>query len=472
MSSLSFKFRRGVSKIEKGYSNTHELDDHRVREIVTDVFQQKGLAHPYSIKFEPKPSMDSKPLVYLEEGSLYIVASTEPELKRLIGRFAIEQTWSPHEWYVTNHLGFYIIISATLLTTMPAIGFQLSWIFLDIRLWIVWSTIISLTFFALWTTRQVSIRSTKLIRKFTMEMVDLDCMTEYDFKDYTPDYGLTSIGGTIICIWSGLVIVFYGIYFYPQDSFLFMIPLMLLSLVGAYFLFAVPLKLISANLCDAGIESDEETEPENEDDDFEDSEYLQAEFTDLIDRMDFQSSLQSKHESEYSTIKARFSKTKYAQCRGVYDFVEDETLYIDCVDVSEAAAFKYGTALFVKGSLRFFTELSLSKRAVFLWLLLLGLAMPAVGLFVAFIVSKEFGIAVLVITCVIFLKLWYRGWKQNEEVRRDLPITLQKTGVFKDYEFEFYNNFMFSSSSRSDWGFLIIFLLFFLGIAYLIHIIL
>jgi hypothetical protein len=51
--------------------------------------------------------------------------------------------------------------------------------------------------------------------------------------------------------------------------------------------------------------------------------------------------------------------------------------------------------------------------------------------------------------------MWHVGWRQNEEVRRDLPVALQKTHVFRDYELRFYRNHMFSTTSRFDFGFLI-----------------
>jgi hypothetical protein len=409
--------------------------------------------------------MNSKPRAYFEGDSLHIVASTEPELRRLIGRFVVERSWTPHEWLVTNHVGLYSLISATILTTLPAIGFQLSWIIPDQRLWIVLSTIIILSVFAYWTGYQVSIRSAKLLRKLTVEMVDIGCMTEYDFKDYTVDYHKVAVGGTVICIWGGLAIGSYGMVYYIQASFVFMIPLMLLALGGVYFLFASSWKSIDLNLCYEDNDMDEDEWEEQ----FEDSEYLQARFTDMIDRMGLQSALQSKHESEYDSIKARFAETKYAQCRGVYDYVEDKVLYIDCHDISEAAGFRYGTALLTKSSLPFYRELSFRRRAVHLWALFLGLCAPVVGLIGAYAISKEFGIGALVVSAILFLKLWHMGWEDYQKVRRDLPAALRRTGVFKDYEFEFYNNFMFSSSSRSEWTFLMGFEILLLGLAVLIY---
>ena len=428
------------------------------------MFSRGGLSPPYSIEFTLKPTSKTKPLIYYQGDKLHVVANTEPELRRLIGRFVIQNKESPHDWLVMNHVGLYCLFSATILTTLPVIGFQLSWMILELRPWILGLTITSLSLFAIWTGYQVSIRSPKLIGDLTLTMVDLGCMTEYDHKDYTVDYHKVSVGGTVICIWGGLVSGLYGMAYYIDAIFVFIVPLLLLSLCGVYFLFNSSWKLIGLNLC---CENDYEEEEEWEES-FEDNELLQGRFTDLIDRMDLHDTLQSKHESEYESVRARFVETKYAQCRAVYDYVEEGTLYIDCQDISEDAAFRYGTALLVKSSLRFYREVSFRRRAVHLWALLLGLCAPVVGIVGAYAVSTEFGIGSLVVSSIIFMRLWHMGWVQYQEVRRDLPKALGKTGVFNDHELEFYNEFMFSSSSKSEWAFLVGFLILFYGLAFVL----
>jgi hypothetical protein len=228
------------------------------------------------------------------------------------------------------------------------------------------------------------------------------------------------------------------------------------------------MKAFDTNPCFENEEYDEETE-EDWELEFKDSEFLQSKFTDLIDRMELQDAIQSKHGSEYSKISANFLETKYAQCRAVYDHIEEDTFYINCHDVSEAAAFRYGTAILLKGSLRFYREMSFKRRAIQLWMLFLGLCIPVVALLGSYTLSKDFGIGSLVFAVVLFIILGYLSFKQNQEVRRELPIVMEKSGVFKDYELKFYNNFMFSSSSASDWGFVVGFLVIFIGLAFMIH---
>jgi hypothetical protein len=154
---------RGVSKITNDNPIVSELDSHRAREIVTEVFQRKGLARPYAIEFESKPSMHSKPKAYFEGNNLHIMASTEPELKRLIGRFVLKRTWSRHEWLMTNHVGLYTAISMILITTLPAISFSIALFILELRLGIIMFTITGVVIFCIWSGHKVSIKSIQLL---------------------------------------------------------------------------------------------------------------------------------------------------------------------------------------------------------------------------------------------------------------------------------------------------------------------
>ncbi len=312
---------------------------------------------PYSIEFEPKPSMESKPQVYFAEENLHIIASTEPELKRLIGRFVIERSWSRHDWLLANHLGRYILTCLVLLTTLPESGFLLSWIIQEHQLVLVASTVIGVVIFALWTSYQVSIRTGPLVKKFTLEMIELGCMTEYDGSDYEIDYHLVTIGGAIIGLWAGLVIGVLGTEFYKESGFVFMLVLVLLALPSVYYLLTSITRLWGYDLCIEQHDTWNEEESE-EVDEFVDNEYLQVEFSDLIERMDIRKLLTKTHESEFSGVRGKFSKTEFAQCRWTNNFVEDDTLNIVCRDVSEAAARRYGIAMLMKSTIPFFTELS------------------------------------------------------------------------------------------------------------------
>jgi hypothetical protein len=457
---------RGVATIAEATISSEELESHQVREIVTDIFQRKGLAAPYSIEFEPKPSVESKPRAYFEGESLRIIASTESELRRLIGRFVIERSWSPHEWFLANRLGLYILTCVVLLTTLPVIGFVLSWLIQEIRLLLLSLTIIGVAVFSLWTSHRVSFRNIQLVRKLTLEMVDLGCMTEYDGYDYEIDYHLTAIGALIICTWAGLVIGMLGLMFYQQASYLFMFVLILLVLPSVFVMFTTLSRSQKFDLCYEHHAWDEEESEEFGE--FDDNDYLQTEFTDLIERMHLRSSLVKEHGSEFSKIRVGYSRTEFAQCRWTTNFVEEVTLRIVCRDVSEAAARRYGTAVLVKGTLPFYTDLSFKKRAVELIALFFGLIMMMPVLIISSVGSKELGIAILIFTAVIFSALSAMGMKQNNEVRRDLPVLLEKTGVYNEHELRYYSKRMFSLTSRFDWGLLIGFLVVFSIIGYLI----
>ncbi|MGY5865618.1 MAG: hypothetical protein RTV41_13530 [Candidatus Thorarchaeota archaeon] len=408
---------------------------------------------PYRIEFEEKASMDSKPLAYVEGETLHVVASTEPELKRLIGRFVIEQTWTPHEWLLVNHVGRYIATCLTLVSTLPTFFLLLSFLLSEFRLLIVVSTVGGMSIFTIWSAYQTSIRSVRLANQLVKEVVDIGCMTEYDAKYYEIDYHMVAISGVVICLWGGLALVIQGLTFYPQSSDFFMISLVIMMLPGVYYMFSSLYRAIDLDLCSS--EYEEDLVEDEEYVEFEDNEYLTAEFTQVIERMDLKESIESKYDSKFHVVKGRYSKTDFAQCRWANDYIEDETLFVDCRDVSEAAARRYGSATLARGSIRYHTELNLKWQAIYLIAFLFGLVMWIVILVGAFVISKEFGLGSTIFTGVVFLALWRIGRKQNEEARSELPEALRKTGVFKEHEMEFYFDKMFPMSSKFDWGLLI-----------------
>jgi hypothetical protein len=457
---------RGVLKIE-AKEMPHELDNERAQEIVREAFQRKGIAPPYSIDFGQKQAAKSKPQAYLEGNILHITTSTEPELKRLIGRYVIRNSWTPHDWLLLNHTGLYVSTSLVLLTMLPFISYLLAYLFPEFRFWTVAVTDVSIIVFSIWIANQVSRKTVRLLRDFTIEMADLGCMTEYDSKDYIGDFHLIAVGGVMTCLWAALVCGFLAMAFYSQETVFFAIPFIVLLLSALYFLFTQAWTSIGSNLCyqtDESGEVDEEMEAIV----FGDNHYLKETFTDLIERLSLRKSLISKHKSEFSQIRARFSDTRYAQCRGVYDYVEEGTLFIDIEDLSLDAARRYGSAVLAKGSLRFYTELSFKRRAIQLIALFFGLFMLMVALVGAFVISKELGIGAMLFTGILFTGMCYIGWRQNEEARRELPQALRKTGIFKEYEVGLYSKMMFSMSSRSDLAFLLGFLIVIVVLGWLI----
>jgi len=336
--------------------------------------------------------------------------------------------------------------------TLPAIGVLLALMFPALRFWILIATSIIITVLALWTSYRVSMKHPRLLNDFTVEMADLGCMTEYDSKDYAGNLYLITVGSTIINMSGVVVILAMAIYFDQLDipvlMVIFVPQFFLLALAAVAFYFASSWKSIGLNLC---YENDD---PDNEEIKFENSEYLQTAFTDVIERADLWSSLALRHKFHINAVRAGFSETRYAQCRGIYEYVEDGTLYINANDISEAAAKRYGAALLATGSLRFYSELSFRKRAISLIAFIFGMIMLVVILVSSFL-SKEFGIVAIVFTSLVFSKMWHMGWKQDEEVRRDLPLVLQRTEVFNDYELRFYRDYMSSASSRFHLTFMI-----------------
>jgi len=432
-----------------------DLDIERVRDLVLGVIQRRDVP-PYSIEFENRRSTDRRPQVYLEGETLHVIASTEPELKRSVGRFVIKHTWTPNDWLLATHPGFYTLTSMALLVTLPAISYLLAYMFPEVRLWTVVLTFAFIIVFSLWTSNQVSRRSARLLRKFTIEMADLECMTEYDLKDYTLDSHLVAIAGVFICMTGALSSLLLGMTFYINEFALLSIPVFVLLPAALCFLYSQISISIDSNLC---FETDEsEEDEESEVDKFEDNERLQGVFEGVIERMDLRRPLTSWNKKEFSTVRARFSQTRYAQCRGVYIYVEKGTLFVDAEDISEAAAERYGAAALARVSLRFYTELGLKRRGIHIVALLFGLIILLSALAIAYEVSMESGIGVLVFTSVVFVGMWYIGWMQNKEARRDFPGILRKTEMFKEYEVDLYSRIAFPSSSRFDLAFLLGFL--------------
>lgn len=435
-----------------------ELDTNRVHEIVTEVFQRRGLSPPYSIEYRQREEDASKPQVYLEGEILHVVASTEPELRRLIGRFVVRHTWSRHDFLLITHTRLYFLTGMVLLTALPLFSYLLADLLPDLRVWIVITTLILITAFSIWISYQVSKRSIRLMGEFTIEMADIGCMTEYDTKDYVGNTFLTTLGAMIICIWAIIICIFLGNSFYGQEALFVLLALIVLIPAAIYFHCSPTLMYINSDLCsqtDEDDEGDEETEVHG----FQDNKYLQTSFVDMIERMELRKSLSVAYESEFDEVRARYSKVRYPQCAGVYPHVRKKTLFIDVKDLSEAAAERYGAAALAKRSLRFFTELSFNRRELHLLNLGIGCFLLTVPLVGAYAVSKEFAIASLLLIGILYAGLWYIGWKPKEEARRNLPQLLQKSGVFRDYEVDFYSHLVFRSSSRSDlmllFGFLI-----------------
>jgi len=317
---------------------------------------------------------------------------------------------------------------------------------------IIVSTLVGLSIFTVWAGYQTSIRSVRLANQFVREMAETGCMTEYDSKDYEIDYHVVTTSGIIICLWGSISNGIQGMTLYPQFSDIFIIAMTIGILPGFYYMFSPMFRTIELNMCSTELE---EKAGENEEyDEYEDNEYLTTEFTKVIERMNLRDSISKKYNSEFHSIKGRYSKTNFANCRWANDYIEDEILYIDCRDISKEAAWRYGSAILARGSIRYHTELSFKKQTVFLFALIYGLIMWMVALLGAFLISKDFGLAVVIFTGVTFPLLWRIGRIQNVEARKEVPIAIQKTGVFKEHEMEFYIEKMFPMTSRFDWGFL------------------
>ncbi|MFX0055954.1 MAG: hypothetical protein ACFFAX_08675 [Promethearchaeota archaeon] len=448
-----------------------ELNSDQVREIVNDVYQRGGLTPPYVIDFSQRDESETEVRVFLKNECLHIVASNEPELKRALGRYVTESAWTRSDWILTTRVGLYTAVYCLLMIALAAFAASVSYLLPEMGYGVAVSASFVIAVVALWSSRQLAIKRYDLRRDFTKQMVELGCMTEFDAHDYEDTSSFAVHAGVLLIALGAALAIGLALPFDLEDMWIIIVEFALLLVAALMVMFKGAFKSIDTNVCYEEVDSEGEANHEGleeEEDNFEDSEYLQAAFADIIERMSLWDSLNDKHDAEIQELRARYSNTQYAQCRGVYDYVEEGILFIDALDISEEAAERFGAAILATGSLHFYRNLSFTRRAIHGVAFFFGLVMLMVILLGGFMISMEFGIFSIVGTSIVFSKLWHTGWKQNEQVRRDLPLALQETRVFKDYELEFYRNHMFSTTSRFDFGFIIGFHLVLIFIGYLV----
>ncbi|MBN2229070.1 MAG: hypothetical protein JW779_05705 [Candidatus Thorarchaeota archaeon] len=424
------------------------------------MFRKENLQQPSVIDFTRRVLSKGKPYIYRDDEQLSISAAHEPELRRLVGHFATRQSWSAHDWLLGVHTKLYILGGLLLVAVLPVTGYFLAHFLQDYVFSIIVLTSIIDGVIALWISYQIAMKSAGLLNEFTIQMQELGCLSEYDGNDYVPDFHAIAVGTTLVSLGAAILLMMLGAEF--DLAFTISIPVFLILGFCSITLLFKSIDRSFPDLCFRDLDYDaddyEAVIP------YEDSEYLQTAFLDVIERLDLQGVLQSKYESEFNEIKARFHRVKYPQCRSFYDYVEDGILYLDTEDLSEQAARRYGATHLAARGLRFYSELSLRQRAVELIAFFFGLCMLPVVMLGTYLISPVFAIGATIVTSIIFLRLWYKGWKQNEELRHDLPIQLQKTGIFNEYQLKHYYKVRCTLSSRFDLTFLVVFHIILVGI--------
>ncbi|MGQ4912986.1 MAG: hypothetical protein ACP6KW_12525, partial [Candidatus Thorarchaeota archaeon] len=378
LASMRYTSSRGVVEIADEppqiRSQHQTLDQHRVSEIVAEVFRRRGLPPPPTVEFILRDIDSSRPRVYLENDVLYVIAFNESEVRRLVGRFVVERSWSPHAWLLANRVGLYLVLSILLVVTLPAISIAFAFVLSDLRFCIVAVTALGVSVFSLWAAYQVSMRSVGLLQKLAEEMVDLECLTEFDDRDYVPRWILIRYGGVILVTTGALVLIVLDGYF-CQDMGGFLLPsALLLVLISVLFLCVSSWNAIRSNPCGNHHR-------------FKDSEYLQTALAGIIERMDLWDSLTAKYKSDFTEIRARFSKARFPHCRTFRDHVVRSTLFLDAHDLSEEAAMRLGTAVLSANLLRYFRELSFARRTIE-WLALTFGALMLIPVLLAGLVSN------------------------------------------------------------------------------------
>lgn len=442
---------RGVPKIADDSSRIaspiKEVDANTVREFVTNTFQRMGLSPPYSIKFTP--GRGSEAIAYFEEERLHVTASSVSELKRLVGRFVIEESWSRREWLLATRAGAFSAVACFIMIALTVVAATIASLSIPNGFWVVLSITVVISGVAFWTSYQMAEKSHICRRNLAIQMDSLGCITEYDGKDYEEQGSLIVHSSAILAMLGALLVMLIGLTFYSDYMHIFGIEFGLLLLVAVVFLFSKAFRLMGTNLC-----FEDEDYADDDEDPFEDSEYLQTAFSDVIDRLNIRDSIAAREEAEFTEIRGRFLEVMYPQCRYAYDYIEEETLFVDVADISEEAAKRLGAAYLAKASLRYYTELSFERRSIMLIAFIYGLIM-LVAVIIAGLYGILPGIVATLVTSATFSAMWQIGWKQNQEIRSHLPQLLEKTEVFNEYELDFYENYMYNISSRFDLSFLV-----------------
>ncbi len=432
--------------------DVERIDSSYVQDFIISTFTREEVALPSSIIFTLRDPTKGPPKMFVDDNKLYVSVASDAELRRLVARYILRHRWSHSNWLLANKPGRYTLASILLILLFSFLCHLIAITFVNLRVPVVATGVVGIIIFAMWAGYQIALRSIPERRRLAKEITELGGMTEFDFKDYVADISLASHGGIGICMVAALASTLL------HSEFKFDIIWALLTLtipltIGVIYLFSFERHLYD-DLCDDGIDWNDEDAEEIADSAYEDSEYLRTSFERVIDDLDIREKLIKYYESEFTEVRARFIPVKYAHCWNFRDYVEDGVLYIDSKNLSLDVALRRGTSILALRTLRFYNELSLRERAAPLPALFFGIAM-FLPMFVAPYISILALIIVWILTGVVYTWSWYNGWKNHEEVRRDLPELLRKTGIYDDLQLDFYGKTAFSFSRRDDWIFLI-----------------
>ncbi len=440
-----------------------ELDDSRARAIILEIFQKAGRRPPYDIEFLRERDADSRPRIRLDEGRLQIVASTENQLRRLVGRFLVRQKWSPITWFLANHGRWFIVINVFLLGALLEMSVIFSQASPSLHSTIsMWSlNLTSLVLFVIIYGGPV--KHCRLKRELAIKMRHMDCITEYDARDYMFDEIPLAMSFIIPVLWTvaSLLIVMNHV---DTSSLAFEIEMVVL--LGWSLFSIIPMAIASRSASKSDLCHGRRADDAKGGTRYNVSKRLQNVLADMIDRVELRDTLRAKL-GNFDGIDVKFRNIKYPNCRLFNFYLSKRTLHIKASDVSEKGAYHLGLAELVLYSLRARSSQRVSQatRVVFNFLFSMSAAIALIV--IGYSVSQTAVVIACGIILVIFLTSWYGEWKHNAEVRNELASILRGTDGFSERAVRFYARAVNKFSVRMDLSILMIGLFVIIGITWL-----
>ncbi|MHA1771994.1 MAG: hypothetical protein ACTSYL_03900 [Candidatus Thorarchaeota archaeon] len=441
----------GEDVISESDWTEEKLDEIRAREIITEIFQKAGETPPSTIEFIRKTEAHSKPKIHLDGGVLQVVASTEYELKRLVGRFILRRKWPLIKWFLVNHGRLFIIINFVLLGAILKIATLVAQEIPILQTEIItWSVIL--------TTLLIQIiicigplEQSRLKRKLAIDMRHIEGLTEYDGHAFKIDQVTLMITFLIPISWviAVLAIVENTIsHSDPIYDVVIVIPLVLVF-VGIIMWICTSMFSSRTDLCFGRKRDDAKTGTR-----YHTSEYLETSFTQIIDKLELRERLFSEF-GEFDTIHVRFRNIKYPQCRNIYFYVSKRTLMVKASDISEEAARRYGVAMLISYVVETDADKILSQRSRPLFNFMFVLSMLLAIIIIKYAISQDAVVITSIFTAVIFVRSWITEWRQNNEVREEMAMALKRTDLFSEEAAKFYTKMVKIFSVRFDVSILI-----------------
>ncbi len=412
-----------------------ELDNPRVRTIVGEIFKKAKQPLPDEIEVLSEKPTKLGSEVCLDEGRLRVVASTENQLRRLVGRFLISQEWSPITWFFVNHGRWFVIINAFILgVLLRGVDILLSQIIPDQHPMVGGWAIILTTLALAVVIYTAPIQHAKLKRRLSIRAKQLDCMTEYDASLYALDQNHLILTFLIPIIWTFMVVnpivggasPFNDFYAIIEDT------LFLWSLSSIYISFIPFMVSSKSNLC-------HRRGRDNPIDDthFRVTETLQDAFTRTIDRLEVREGLYSEY-GEFDSVILKFRDIKYAQCRKNYIKSDEKQLICKATDISERAAYRFGVAKLVMKSVeaRPYRRWPLIGSGAF------NLLFSSFSIFILMIlriVTSKNGTVIAGGAILLFFTIsWFYQWKYDDKIRNELISLLGMADLFSEESIKFY----------------------------------